>query len=184
MTEINPKKIAELEALLFYYGEPVTLKKIAKMMELSKNECEAAINALEENLTNEARGFTILRNGEEIQLVTKPIFKDLMEKIVFEEFREELTPAALETLAIVAYLGPIKKPLIDYIRGVNSSFTLRSLLMRGLIEKEAELERSNVFLYRITFDFLKHLGINKVEELPDYARFQGILKKIETGQNL
>jgi len=185
MSVVEPEKIAELEALLFYYGEPIAIKKIAKILNRSQTECEALLNAFETILKNDSsRACLILRNGEEVQLVTKPTFKNLAEKLLLEEFREELTPASLETLAIVAYLGPISRAAVDYIRGVNSSFTLRNLLMRGLIEKETETTKSNAYHYRVTFDFLKHMGLTKIQELPEYDKVRGVLEKLGQSESI
>ena len=125
-----------------------------------------------------ASGLMLLRNGDALQLVTKPEFKDTGEKIVQEEFREELTPASLETLSLVAYLGPVSRPTIDYVRGVNSSFTMRSLLMRGLVER-FHPETGHAYEYRVSFDFLKHMGLDDVRHLPDYEKYRDILKKFE-----
>jgi len=72
---------------------------------------------------------------------------------------------------LIAYLGPISRAQIDYFRGVNSSFILRNLLMRGLIERVSEsADRS--YSYQISFDLLKHLGISKIEDLPDYLKYR------------
>ena len=84
------------------------------------------------------------------------------------EFNEELSRAAVETAAIIAYQGPLTRVDIEYVRGVNSSFILRSLMMRGLIERVENPKDARSYLYRISFDFLKHLGVVRIEELPQY----------------
>ena len=88
------------------------------------------------------------------------------------EFSEELSRAAIETAAIIAYQGPITRAEIEYVRGVNSSFILRGLLMRGLVERIENPKDARSYLYRISFDFLKHLGLTKIEDLPQYQEFR------------
>ncbi|MFA6365409.1 MAG: SMC-Scp complex subunit ScpB [Candidatus Paceibacterota bacterium] len=169
---------ARIEALLFYYGEPIAIKKLASLLGISEEECAQALNDWEKTLAeNGERGLLLLRKGESIQLATKPELKSLGEAIVKDEFREQLTPASIEVLSLVAYLGPMPRATIDYIRGVNSSFTLRSLVMRGLIERGDE--KGNSFHYRITEEFLKHMGIASIQTLPEYEKYRTILREFE-----
>jgi segregation and condensation protein B len=118
----------------------------------------------------------LLRNGK-VQLVTKPEHHELVSQFLKEEMTEELTPASLETLAIIAYMGPVPRAKIDYLRGVNSLFTLRSLRLRGLIERISDPENSNGFLYQASFDLLKHLGVPKEAQLPEYEKFHALLER-------
>ncbi len=175
-----PKSQAKLEAVLFQYGEPMPTEKIMKLLELNQEEFEKLLAESNKNLENNPeRGLILIKKEDRVQLVTKPEFHSLIQKLVQEEFREELTQTAIETLAIVAYLSPIPKSLIDYIRGVNSNFTLRSLLIRGLIERRAEVKKGNVYHYEASFDFLKHMGIEQIKELPEYEKYKNILKDFE-----
>ena len=170
MTEIqNPKQlVAQLEALLFIYGEPMTYKKIAQVLKVKEDEVKEAVKIFEENLKQENRGLALTIDKEKIQLTTKGEFKTISEEIIEEELNENLTPAALETLSIVIYSAPISRAEIEYIRGVNSSFILRGLLIRGLIERSQDPKRANAFVYNSSFEFLKHLGIGKAEDLPEF----------------
>ncbi len=170
---------AALESLLFIYGEPMDFKKIAEFLEIKKEDLEEIINNFENKLkTDNSRGLILNRIGEQIQLATKPDFHKFGEKIVKEEIKENLTPAALETLSIVAYNGPVARSMIDYLRGVNSSYILRNLLVRGLVDRYPDPQRSYVFLYNVSFDFLKHMGLAKQEELPDFQKYKEVLKNI------
>jgi segregation and condensation protein B len=181
---MNPQKIAELEALLFYYGEAIPFKKIAKILAIKESECRSLVDEFRNRLdSSPERALTILSDEKSVQLVTKKDFQLIGQKIVEEEFKEELTPAALETLSIIAYLGPISRATIDYVRGVNSSFTVRNLLMRGLITREANPGKGNVYDYRVSFDFMRHLGINRREDLPEYEKYKDVLKRFELGQS-
>ncbi|MFH1192771.1 MAG: SMC-Scp complex subunit ScpB [Candidatus Jorgensenbacteria bacterium] len=169
-----------LEALLFSYGEPMKMDRIAKLLDLKKEECGELVAAWQAALAGDtARGLTLIVHDGAVQLATKPEEKQVGEKLLQEEFREELSPAGLETLSLIAYLGPVPRATVDYIRGVNSSFTVRNLLVRGLVERHAVEGKGNAFHYLPSFQFLKHLGLTRIEELPEYERFHSALERIE-----
>lgn len=181
--ETNINKVAELEALLFYHGEPITIKKTSKLLGLNEEQVKETLERLRILLVGDpVRGLTLLERGDEVQLVTKASLQGVGKKLIEEEFREELTPAALETLSIIAYLGPIPRSTVDYIRGVNSSYTVRNLLVRGLIDRERMSEKGHLFHYRVSFAFLQHLGLGRIEELPDYIKYKDTLKQYEENQ--
>ncbi len=109
-----------------------------------------------------------------------PSFADVLGSMTKEETESELTRPQLETLTIIAYRGPITKPEIEHIRGVNCSIILRNLLMRGLIiEKEDKVKLQPV--YTIASELLRKLGVHGVEELPDY---EDLHKNAKIGQLL
>lgn len=170
----NLETVAALEALLFCHGEPLTISHIATFLGISESACESSVTALTTALEAEtARGLTVVRRGETIQLVTKSAYARVIEKVIKDEFRETLTPASLEVLSLVAYFGPISRATVDYIRGVNSSFTMRNLLMRGLIERVDGVRASHGgYEYDITFQCLHHLGVEKREDLPEYEMYR------------
>lgn len=169
---------AKLEALLFIYGEPMTYKKIVKMLEIAEKDVKELVSNLKDALNQDSRGLSLVLDAEKAQLVTKPGFGNMLQKIVKEEVSETLTPASLETLSIITYTGPISRAEIEYIRGVNSTFILRNLLIRGLIERSVDPKKSNVYLYNPSLDFLKFIGISKVEDLPEYQKFNDLIKKL------
>jgi segregation and condensation protein B len=105
-------------------------------------------------------------------LVTRQEAAPLIEGLVKEELSRDLGKAGLETLSTVLYKGPISRRDIDYIRGVNSQFILRNLLVRGLIEKITDAKDERRFLYRPTFELLQSLGVSSVSDLPEYAKVQ------------
>ena len=169
---------AQIEALLFYFGEAIDVKKMAELLHISVEECEKAVSEWATSLSNDpTRGITVLRKENKVQLVTKTELKSIGESIVKDEFREQLTPAALETLSLIAYLGPVPRATIDYVRGVNSSFTLRALVMRGLVERCDEKGLS--FRYRVTEQFMKHMGLSTLSELPEHDKYREILRQFE-----
>lgn len=183
MPEIEKQLEAKIEAVLFIYGEPVKITNLVKMIGAGEPEARKAIDRLKSRLDSEESGLTLVESDDKIQLVTKPAFGKIIEEIVKAEIKEDLTSAAQETLSIVAYLGPISRPEIDYIRGVNSSFILRSLMVRGLIERSPSVKRLSSFDYRLSFDALKQLGISKESELPEHERYREISKIFNEKEN-
>lgn len=175
--------IARIEALLYIYGEPMDVKKIAGTLEAEADEIKAALKELGNNLQTDDRGLFLVKEKDKFQLTTKPEFSKLLEDVVKEELHESLSPATLETLSIVAYAGPMTRAELEYIRGVNSSFTLRNLLIRGLIARELDPKRGNVFLYAPSLDFLRHVGIAKQENLPEYEKFKVLIDKMRLPVN-
>ena len=171
---MNDKR-ASLEALLFIHGEPLTYKKIATVLGVEREELDLIIADLARGLAAEDRGLQVISDHDKVQLATKPAFNAILESFVKEEISEDLTPASLEALAIIAYLGPISRARIEYLRGVNSIVILRSLMIRGLVERFPDPEHQASFLYRATFDLLKHLGIAENAQLPEFAKFRELL---------
>lgn len=169
----------QIESLLFWKNETVTIKWLAKTLEKSEEEIASAISSLSHSL--EGRGVVLQHNGNELVLKTHPEASTLIEKLSKEELVKELTPSSLETLSIIIYRGPIAKKEIDYIRGVNSGFILRNLLIRGLIEKQEEREGRSV-LYKPSLDLLSLLGISKLEELEEYETIKKEIEDFKTKQ--
>lgn len=167
----------QIEAVLFYKNENVKISWLSKFFEKGNDEIEEAIKKLEELLQN--RGLAIVRSDDEVALRVGKEASSIIEKISKDEMVKELTPSALETLSIIVYKGPIAKKDIDYIRGVNSGFTLRNLLIRGLIQKD---ENSKGNLYMPTVDLLSYLGITKIEELEEYESFKKETENLICGE--
>jgi len=176
---MDSKKLSSLEALLFVHGEPLHLKKIAETLGVDIDEAQQLVADLTEELAVPQRGLSLLAHGNKIQLVTKPECADLVKEFVKEQMSEELTPASLEALAIVCYFGPVARSRIEYLRGVNSVVTLRNLQLRGLIERVQA--PGGGYAYQPTFDVIKHLGLSRVEELPEYGRFKEMLTRLDQG---
>jgi segregation and condensation protein B len=167
--------LAKIEAILFVYGEPVSLERLAKILNIEKTELISSIDELSTKLNTPESGLTLVKNNNQIQLCTKPELANILEDIVKQEFTEDLSTAALETASIIAYAGPISRADIEYIRGVNSSFTIRNLLLRGLVERSIDPKRANAYIYNISFDLIKKLGISKIEDLPDYGKYKQVI---------
>lgn len=154
----------KIEALLFYKGEPVTVAFLVKSLGATEEEIAQGLAKLKEELSG--RGIVLMQNGEEYTLSTTPEMGPLIEALLKEELSKELGKAGLETLATVLYRGPISRSEINYLRGVNSNYILRNLLIRGLIEKVDQGGRSTV--YQPTFELLSYMGVSRVQDLPGY----------------
>lgn len=165
----NPS-VAALEVVLFVYGEPISRAKLAQTLSCEPDVLEGLITQYKEQLSGDERGLVLMEKGDALMLATKPAFAHILENFVKESLKEDLTPAALETLSLVAYFGPVSRAQLDYIRGVNSTFMLRNLLMRNLVERKSG--KGNAYEYGITQDFLKHMGLSRVEEMPEYQKYQ------------
>jgi segregation and condensation protein B len=161
--------VSSLEAILFIFGESIDAKKLASTLKVEEEEIKEAAGILSKQLLDENRGIALVENGGKYMLATKPQHAALVEKFITEDLKEDLTPAALEVLSITAYFGPTTRAQIDYLRGVNSSYILRSLLIRGLINRKL---KGNAFEYEISFEFLKFMGVDHVSKLPQYEEHQ------------
>ncbi len=124
---MNLKNI--LESLLFTSGHPLSHKKLAEILsrspegrEISENEVENSLKELVSDYEKDNRGLRLVFLDNKVQLVSAPESKEAVEKLIKSDFDEELTPAALETLAIIAYKGPVSRVIIENLRGVNCSF--------------------------------------------------------------
>jgi segregation and condensation protein B len=180
-----------IEAILFFKNEPITVKELARFSGASENETRLIIKQLQEFYKN--RGIVVVFDGERAGFGTHPEASTVIEALQREDHSEELSRASLETLSIILYKGPISRREIDYIRGVNSSYIIRNLLVRGLIERyeseEYQVGQGRLsgrgYNYKATVNLLRHLGLTKQEDLPDYkTAFAKINQFVETiGEN-
>jgi len=159
---------SQIESILFLSGEKVKISRMTKIIGASKPEIENALMLLEGEYSGDKRGMVILRKEDEVQMATNPENSGILDQLVKSEIQENLSKAALEVLAIVSYRSPISRLEIEAIRGVNCSFTLRSLLMRGLLERVENPKDGRGYLYKISFEFLKKMGLERIEQLPDF----------------
>lgn len=159
---------SQIESLLFTSGHALSYKKLAEVLNISENEIGNIIKELANDYVKNNSGLRLIFLDNKVQLVAAPESVEVVKKLVKSDFEEDLSQAALETLAIIAYRGPISRVAIESLRGVNCSFILQSLAIRGLIDRKNNPEDGRSYIYNVTFDFLKHLGLNKLEELPNY----------------
>ena len=156
-----------IESVLFWKGEPISKKKLGELLVENEAAISSALDALEKSLA-ETGGVVLLRNRDEVSLGTSPEASQTMEALTKDELNRDLGKASLETLTIVLYHGPISRSKIDNIRGVNSSFILRNLQIRGLVERQKDPKDERAFLYMPTTEVISYLGISKIEDLPEY----------------
>jgi segregation and condensation protein B len=161
-----------IEAILFISDRPISRKELAKLTKRPIDEIEKAIIELKEEAEKNKRGIIFLIRDDQIQMATSPDVSSYIKKFLDYELKEELTPAGLETLSIISYKGPITKEELDMIRGVNCAIILRHLKVKGLIDEIKD--ESGKILYRLSFDFLRWLGIKDEKELPDYEKFHNL----------
>jgi len=165
----------KIEALLFFKSEAMKIKDIVKILKSDEESIQNAINELKNKLSN--RGVQLIQNDDGIMLATRPEMSELIEEIRKEELIKDIGKAGAETLAIVLYKGPITRAEIDYIRGVNSTFILRNLLIRGMIEKISNPNNQRSFLYKSTPQLLAFLGVRSAKEMPEFDKVQDELNK-------
>ncbi|MBU1179580.1 SMC-Scp complex subunit ScpB [Patescibacteria group bacterium] len=158
---------SQIESLLFVSGNPLGIEKIAKLLDIKKEEADEMLLELQSGYKKENRGIQIAAVEDKYQMVTNSENSKFVEKFLNQEVIGELTRPQLETLTIISYRGPISKIELEQIRGVNCSLILRNLMIRGLIESKTE---NGLEKYIITHEFLKFLGITGTKDLPDYEK--------------
>lgn len=161
--------LAKIEAILFASNKPQSIKNLAKLLALSLDEVNAAVAELMAAKNTDESGIHVLRNADELELVSHPGAGDLVAGLLRAEASGELTPAQLETLTIIAYRGPLTRAEIEQIRGVNCQLILRNLSLRGLVEEE---DGDLIPVYRVSNEFLRLLGLTELKQLPDFDRFR------------
>ncbi|MEO5918448.1 MAG: SMC-Scp complex subunit ScpB [Candidatus Limnocylindrales bacterium] len=161
-----PGELSEggLEALLFVAERPLSRREIATVAGVDRATVDQRLGDLEVSLRT--RGIRLLLSGDRVELATAPEAGALVARYVGAD-AVNLSPASLETVAIVAYRQPVTKSAIERIRGVDSDYTIRSLLHRRLV---VELGRADApgrpILYGTSFDFLERFGLTSLDELP------------------
>lgn len=158
-----------IESLLFISGKAMTVGKLSEILKKDAKEITAAADELMQEYNQAESGVHIQKAGSSYQMATNPQHAFVIKDFVKAEQSGELTKPSLETLTIIGYRGPITKAELEQIRGVNCSLIIRNLLIKGLIEAREDHEKMAT-TYTITFDFLRFLGLDKVEQLPDYKR--------------
>lgn len=175
MSESNTSN--KLEALLFSEGGAMTKKKLMQLLEIDSAALQSATAELAHS--KEGTALSIVESDTEIALATRPEMKETLEHAYEKELGREIGDAGLEVLSIVLYRGPSTRAQIDYIRGVNTSSTIRALTARGLLERVANPHDAREYLYRPTVELLAHMGVTKGDELPEYGKISSELAAFE-----
>jgi segregation and condensation protein B len=168
----------QIEAILFWKGEPQSIKKLAESLNKTEEEIRVGLEILKEKIVG--RGVELIYKDDEVMLGTSAKLTPIIERLTKEELVRDLGKAGLETISIIAYKGPISRAEIDYIRGVQSNFILRNLQIRGLVERVDNEKDRRSFLYRPTFELLQFLGVSRIEDLPEYEKVKAEFAQNET----
>lgn len=161
-----------IEAMLFVTDEPVGVIELADMLEVDPKLVEQALVDLREKLEREQRGIQLREVAGGWRLYTHPAYHDLVEKYVLSWDTRKLSQAAMETLAIVAYLQPCTRAGVASVRGVNSDSSINSLVEKGLIREAGQVDApGSPTLYATTRGFLEKFGLRSVSDLPDLDEF-------------
>ncbi len=159
---------AAIEGLIFVSGdEGITKEQLLNILEISDADLEKNLNELISDYSKEERGMQIKVFGNVIKMTTKEIHKEYYQKLTNLDDETFLSQGALETLAIIAYNGPITRVAVDEIRGVNTSYLIRKLLDRDFIKDVGKSDapgRTN--LYEISNRFLDYFGLSSLKDLP------------------
>ncbi|RJQ35244.1 SMC-Scp complex subunit ScpB [Candidatus Parcubacteria bacterium] len=170
-------RAALAQSYLFIEGGSLSMKKLSQLLGCTESETQAAISELKAAI--EGSGLALAQTEREVALVTAPRVSDTIKATFEEQLQRDIGEAGLEVLATVLYRGASTRAQIDYIRGVNTSSTVRNLLSRGLLERVSNPEDSREYLYRATTELLAHLGVQTAEELPDYGTISSELAAFE-----
>jgi segregation and condensation protein B len=165
-TALPPLDLSEavLEALLFVAERPLSRREIGAIFGADRADVDARLGDLEVSLRE--RGIRLVLSGDRVELVTAPEAGPAIARYVGTD-AVRLTPASLETLAIVAYRQPVTKSAVERIRGVDSDYSLRSLVHRRLIVELGRAESpGRPILYGTGFDFLERFGLTSIDDLP------------------
>ncbi len=179
-----------LEALLFATDEPLMLKEINEILQtldqsdrpqrIGEESLLKAIEELNKELEESNRAFRIVKVAGGYQFATLPKFAHWLGRMVRERSKRKLSPAALESLAVIAYKQPVTKPEIEAIRGVDADYVLHSLMQRNLVTIVGRAATpGRPLLYGTTREFLKHFGLNDLSELPKPREIDELLAEAE-----
>jgi segregation and condensation protein B len=174
--------VARAEAFLFMEGGSISLRKLEQLLNLKRPALLETLTELSRRL--EGRGITLIQTETEATLATTPETSHAIEKAYEKELGREIGEAGLEVLAIILYRGASTRAQIDYIRGVNTSSTIRTLLARGLLERTGNPDDAREYLYRPTTELLAHLGVRNTNELPEHASIVEELSAFEKQQEV
>lgn len=158
-----------IEAILFLAGKSLSLRKLSEFIGVDIRSAREAVNAFKTTWNARGGGTVVAVLEDEVQLLTHPNLHAVAESYVRDETQGELTRPQLEALTVIAYRSPITKAELEEIRGVHCGLIIRNLRLRGLIDERRDALRHED-VYTISMDFLRHLGLTDVHELPDYER--------------
>ena len=170
--EINQLK-SIIEATLFAAGRPVTIKELILNLEIAQEDIENIIASMQEDYKEQNRGIELIKINQSYQLCTKKELHDFIYPVLDKRAKPNLSSAALETLAIIAYNKKITRAEIEAIRGVSADACVYKLLEYGLVEEAGKTDLpGKPMSYQTTNDFLRMFGYSSLEELPELPRYR------------
>ena len=156
-----------IEAVLFSLGEAVEIDRLAEALEVREDEIKEAFLSLQKKYEKENRGLKIIEIENSIQMCSNPDYFECIKRVTQIKKQAGLSSAALETLSIIAYNQPVTKSTIEFIRGVDCTYSVTRLLERGFIDELGRAETpGRPILYGTTMEFLRCFGLKSLEELP------------------
>ncbi len=156
-----------IEAVLFSVGEAVELQRLSEALETDVPRLKEAVASLKSRLEEEKRGVRLIEIGDCIQLCSAPEYFEYIQKTVQIKKQVGLSAAALETLSVIAYNQPVTKGTIEFIRGVDCTYSVTKLAERGFIDEVGRAETpGRPILYGTTMEFLRCFGLKNLDELP------------------
>lgn len=161
------ESIAAVEAVMFAYGDPITIEKLSEATGIDEETCVKLVDNLERQYNVRESGLRILRINKGFQIAARPEFADSIKKALETKKQQPLSQAAMEVLAIIAYNQPVTKAFVEQVRGIDSSSVVNTLAERGLLEEAGRLDLpGRPIAYRTTDNFLRCFGLSRIEELP------------------
>ncbi len=164
-----------VEAVLFSVGEAVELERLSEALEVTSDALAAAVASLKKRLEESDSGIRLVEIGDSVQLCSAPNYFEYIQKTVQVKKQVGLSAAALETLSIIAYNQPVTKGTIEFIRGVDCSYSVAKLTERGFIDEVGRAETpGRPILYGTTMEFLRCFGLKNIDELPPLPEKQSV----------
>lgn len=170
------KLAVQIEGLLFALGRPLSRNELSKMLGTGIDDINTALASL---ISEQGRGVVVVDDGSVIEMRASGEAAEIIEAVRRDEYSREIGKAGLEALAAIIYRGPLSRSEIDFIRGVNSSQTLRTLLMRGLVRRVPNPRDERSFLYEATTELLSQLGATTPRDLPNFDETKQKLEVLE-----
>lgn len=172
-----------IESILFAVGEPVEIGKLANVLEINIDDARSVLEQMKEGYATKRRGIILREINGSYQLSTKPENYNYVKRMFEPKKQQDLSKAAYETLAIIAYNGPTTKAKVDSIRGVSCDKSLQTLLEKNLICEAGRMEvTGRPILYQVTQDFFRSFGISSIHDLPILEVEEQKLKQDEVEQ--
>jgi len=160
-----------IESILFAAAKPLTLKQIQQYFDLTEEVVVEALEDIAKRYNRETSGIHLLEQEGKVQFVSNSDAAEDVRGFLKKDATSPLTKPSLETLTVIVYKGPITRPELEQIRGVNCGIILRNLLIRGFIEENQDAERLQA-VYTVSMDFMRKLGVTHLEELPEFKELR------------